>query len=156
LTGTKRGYLRLAIICEVEELGSPTSMVVARAEVDAPRVAVIPPMIDLGIQYLYCEIERLITLRNLRALPACFSWWSQDGVGDHKHVIIQWSQVSGKIPPCQEIHLTFKFTPQRLVLSLSLIFANQCSYSIKVCILVTNFQYKKGHWRDGKSKNMFG
>lgn len=152
MTGTKRGYLRLAIICEVEELGSPTSMVVARAEVDAPRVAVIPPMIDLGIQYLYCEIERLITLRNLRALPACFSWWSQDGVGDHKHVIIQWSQVSGKIPPCQEIHLTFKFTPQRLVLSLSLSYLpTNVHIQIKVCILVTNFQYKKGHWRDGKN-----
>lgn len=106
--------MRLAIICDVEELASQTSMVVARAEIDAPRACLLPPMMDLGIQYLYCEIERIVTLKNLRALPACFNWWSQDGVGDHKYVKIDWSQVSGKIPPRQEINLTFKFNPQRL------------------------------------------
>ncbi len=114
LTGTKRGYLRLAIICEVADLGSPTEMAIARAEIDAPRACLIPPMIDLGIQYIHCDIERDVTLRNLRALPASFNWWSQHGVGDHKFVDIEWTPVSGKVPPRGEQQLTFKFTPHRL------------------------------------------
>lgn len=114
MAGTKRGYMRLAIVCEVAGLGSPTAMAIARAEIDAPRACLLPPMIDLGIQYIHCQIEREVVLRNLRALPACFNWWSQDGVGDHKFVDIQWSQASGKILPQQDLRLVYKFVPRRL------------------------------------------
>ncbi|XP_073389836.1 uncharacterized protein [Physcomitrium patens] len=112
LKGTRLGYMRLAIICNVAELTGPTSMAVARAEIDAPRACLLPPMMDLGIQYLHCKIERTVILKNLRALPVCYNWWNNDGVGDHKQAQISWSQGSGKIPPRGEVELTFTFDPQ--------------------------------------------